>query len=50
MIMNRRSQFQLRASRTATNITGAPAPLVDNVAGVPVITTDAITHAEAVKV
>jgi hypothetical protein len=49
-IMNRKSQFDLRASRTATNATGAPAPLVDNVAGVPVITTDAITHAEAVKV
>lgn len=48
-IMNRKSQFDLRASRTATNATGAPAPLVDNVAGVPVITTDAITHAEAVK-
>ena len=48
-IMNRKSQFDLRASRTATSVTGAPAPLVDNVAGVPVITTDAITHAEAVK-
>ena len=48
-IMNRKSQFDLRASRTATNATGAPAPLVDNVAGVPVITTDAITHTEAVK-
>ena len=47
-IMNRKSQFDLRSSRTATNVTGAPAPLVDNVAGIPVITTDAITHAEAV--
>ncbi len=47
-IMNRKSQFALRSSRTATNVTGAPAPLVDNVAGIPVITTDAITHAEAV--
>ena len=49
-IMNRKSRFDLRSSRTATNATGAPAPLVDNVAGVPVITTDAITHTEAVKV
>ena len=48
-IMNRKSQFDLRKSRTATNATGAPAPLVDSVVGVPVITTDAITHTEAVK-
>ncbi len=49
-IMNRKSQFALRASRTATNATGAPAPLVADAAGVPVITTDAILNTEAVKV
>ena len=49
-IMNRTSQFALRASRTATNATGAPAPLVADAAGVPVITTDAILNTEAVKV
>jgi len=47
MIMNRRSQFQLRASRTATNATGAPSPIVDSVAGVPIMTTDAILNSEA---
>lgn len=49
-IMNRKSQFDLRKSRTATNATGAPAPLVDSVVGIPVITTDAIKHTEAVKI
>ncbi len=49
-IMNRKSQFALRSSRTATNATGAPAPLVADAAGVPVITTDAILNTEAVKV
>lgn len=48
MIMNRRSQFQLRASRTATNATGAPAPLVSEAAGVPIMTTDAILSTEAI--
>jgi len=47
MIMNRRSQFQLRASRTATNATGAPSPIVDSVAGVPILTTDAVISTEA---
>jgi len=50
MIMNRRSQFQLRSSRTATNATGAPAPLVDSAAGVPILTTDAITSVETLLV
>tara|TARA_R110002020_G_scaffold368536_5_gene580369 strand:- start:5350 stop:6288 length:939 start_codon:yes stop_codon:yes gene_type:complete len=50
MIMNRRSQFQLRASRTATSATGAPAPMVEEVAGVPVVTTDAILSTEALEV
>jgi len=50
MIMNRRSQFQIRASRTATNATGAPSPIVDSVAGVPILTTDAISSVEALLV
>ena len=50
MIMNRRSQFQLRTSRTATNATGAPAPLSMDAAGIPIVTTDAITSVEALLV
>lgn len=45
------SQFQLeqlRASRTATNETGAPAPTPSGLAGIKIVTTDAITQAEAV--
>ena len=49
-IMNRKSQYALRASRTATSVTGAPAPLASDAAGVPIITTDAILNTEAVKV
>ncbi len=50
MIMNRRSQYQLRASRTATNVTGSPAPVPMEVAGVPIVTTDAILSTEAIEV
>ena len=45
-VMNRRSEKQLRASRTATNVTGAPAPYVESAFGVPVIVTDAIVSTE----
>lgn len=45
-VMNRRSERQLRESRTATNITGAPAPYVTEAFGVPVIVTDAILSTE----
>ena len=45
-VMNRRSERQLRESRTATNITGAPAPFVTEAFGVPVIVTDAILSTE----
>jgi hypothetical protein len=45
-VMNRRSEEQLRASRQATNVTGAPAPYVTEAFGVPVIVTDAITSSE----
>ena len=47
VVMNRRSREQLRKSRTATNQTGTPAPTPVEVAGIPIITTDAITNAEA---
>jgi len=47
LAMNRRSVFQLQASRTATNATGAPAPIPMEAFGVPIIVTDAITSVEA---
>lgn len=46
IVMNRRSLRQLRNSRTATNATGAPAPLPTEVEGIPIIKTDAIGNAE----
>lgn len=46
IVMNRRSQRQLRDSRTATNATGAPAPRPTEVEGIPIIVTDAIGVAE----
>lgn len=42
MVMHRRSLFQLRASRTATNPTGQAAPIPTEVAGVPIIVTDSV--------
>lgn len=47
IVMNRRSLKQLRASRTATNVTGAPAPRPTEVEGIPIITTDSIKSTEA---
>ena len=44
--MSRRSLFQLRESRTAVNATGAPAPIPTEVAGIPILTSDAISDAE----
>jgi len=46
-LMNRRSLFQLRSSRTATNPTGAPAPIPDESFNVPIAVTDAILNTEA---
>jgi hypothetical protein len=46
-VMSRRSQEQLRKSRTATSPTGAPAPIVEEVAGVPVLITEAVLNTEA---
>jgi len=47
IVMNRDSLELLRASRTATNVTGAPAPRPTEVEGVPIIVTDAIGSAES---
>lgn len=44
--MNRRSLGQLRKSRTATNPTGAPAPIPTEVEGIPIVVTDAIRNDE----
>lgn len=46
IVMNRRSLRQLRASRTATNATGAAAPFPTEVEGIPIVVTDAISEAE----
>ena len=48
IVCNQAALEMLRASRTATNATGAPAPLPTEVTGIPVVTTDAITSTEAV--
>jgi len=48
IVMNRRSREQLRASRTATNVTGAPAPIPTDVDGVEILTTDAIGSDESI--
>lgn len=48
ILMNRRSQGQLRANRTATNATGAPAPFPQEWEGIPIHITDAIENTEIV--
>lgn len=48
LVMNRAAQESLRGTRTATNVTGQPAPFVENVYGVNLITTDALLSNEAV--
>ena len=48
--MNRQGQKMLRASRTAVNATGAPAPRPTEVDGIPIVVTDAILSTEAVEV
>jgi len=47
IFMNGRSLEQLRSGRTATNPTGAPAPLPTNWEGIPIIRTASITNSEA---
>lgn len=47
LLMNRRSLRQLRASRTATNSTGAPAPFPTEAFGIPIALSDSIASTEA---
>lgn len=44
--MTRRSREQLRASRTATNATGIPAPIPTEVAGIPIAVTESLLNTE----
>jgi hypothetical protein len=46
IVMNRRSRKQLQQSRTATTVTGQPAPFPTEAFGVEIVTTDAIGVAE----
>ncbi len=48
LVMSRRSLAQLRASRTATNATGTPAPFPVESFGVPIIVTDSVLDTEPV--
>lgn len=47
ILCNRRSLRQLRNSRTATNATGAPAPVPREVEGIPILTLESIRSNEA---
>lgn len=47
IVMSRTSLYELQASRTATNPTGAPAPFPGESFGVPIIVTDGLSEAEA---
>lgn len=47
LLCSRRSLAQLRASRTATNATGAPAPFPTEAFGIPIAPTDSILDTEA---
>jgi hypothetical protein len=46
LLMSRRSRRQLQDSRTATTISGAPAPFPQEAFGVPIVVTDAIGNTE----
>ena len=46
LVMNRRSNQQLQASRTATNPTGAPAPFPNSAFNVPIVLTDSVLNNE----
>lgn len=48
IVMNGRSADQLRASRTATNVTGAPAPLPRDFEGIPIHISTSITNDESI--
>ena len=47
LLMTRRSLQQLQASRTATNTTGAPAPMPSEAFGVPIVTSEQLKNDEA---
>lgn len=46
LFCSRRSRLQLQQSRTATNATGAPAPIPTEVHGIPLFASDAISDTE----
>lgn len=46
LLMSRRSRKQLQQSRTATNATGAPAPIPMEAFGVTIVTSDAVLNTE----
>lgn len=46
--MSRRSRKQLQKSRTATNATGAPAPIPSEYEGIPIYATESILNTEAI--
>jgi len=46
LVMSRRSRKQLQQSRTATNATGAPAPIPTESFNVPIVATDAMLNTE----
>ena len=48
IVMNRQSLQQLQDSRTATNVTGVPAPFPTEAFGIPIVVTDSITSTEAI--
>jgi hypothetical protein len=48
LVMSRRSRKQLQQSRTATNATGAPAPIPTEAFGVPIIVTDGMPNTQAI--
>jgi hypothetical protein len=47
IVMGRTSLYELQASRTATNPTGAPAPFPTEAFGIPIIVTDSLPEDEA---
>jgi hypothetical protein len=49
LLLSRQSLEQLRASRTATNATGAEAPTPTEFEGVPLVPTDSILNTEAIS-
>ena len=46
LFMTRRTLEQLRRGRIAYNMTGAPVPTIDSVAGIPIYATDALINNE----